>query len=123
MLHALGRRQWVSGEDPVLDGFILLEMLLHKARHALGGHAVVPGAFGVDNHGRPVAADPQAAHLRAIAGIRPGGEACVFECLLQRFPGGLALLRRATTWPRAQEDMPLIMADAVLGRRRVEFAL
>src|SRR5213076_200120 len=51
--RALGIRQGIPGEDPLLDRPAADEVLADETLHAVGGHAGVPGPFGIDDHGRP----------------------------------------------------------------------
>src|SRR5947209_3976227 len=120
---AAGRPQWVVGEDPLGDGPPFDEVLLHEAGNAVGGHAAVPGAFRVNDHRRPVAADAQAADLAAVAGARAGAQVLVLQLLLQRLPGGQARLGRAAARAGTQEDVPPVAADAELRGGGPEFVV
>src|SRR5260370_31256772 len=92
--------QRIPREYPFFNRPIIRKMLLHEIRNPLRGHAAVPGALGIDEHGRTVAADAQAADLRAIAGFRSGSEIVLPHLLFERFPGREADLRRAAVRPR-----------------------
>src|SRR5262249_6738909 len=116
-------RQWIGREDPLLDWLALDQVLLHEARHVVGGHALVPGPFGIDHPGRPVAADAQAPDLGTEAGVGAGRQSLVLEGLLERLPSGGAGFGRAAAGARAQEDVPAVAADAHLGGRVLEFLL
>ena len=109
------RADRIPREDPLFDRLALDEVFLHELGNALGGHAVVPGSFGIDDHGRAVAADAQAADFAAIAGIFAGGEVSVFDLALEHFPCGLAFFGRAARRAGAEKDVPAIGADAYLG--------
>ena len=76
-------------------------MLLNETRDPVGGHAAVPGSFGIDEHRWAVTANAQAADFGAIASLGPRGEVVVLDLLFQGFPGSEADFRRATTWTRA----------------------
>src|SRR5262249_5076076 len=98
-------------------GFVFHEVLLHELRDALRRHAVIPGPFRIHKHGRPVAADAQAADFGAVAGVGTGAEVAILDLRLESFPSGLADFRRAAVRAGAKEDVPLIAADADLGGR------
>ena len=76
-------------------------MLLNETRDSLGGHAAIPGSFGIDEHGGAVTANAQAADFGAIASVRARSEVVVLDLLFQGFPGSETDFRRATTWARA----------------------
>src|SRR5437870_13721181 len=107
--------QRVGREDPLLDRLIVKEMPFHEFRNPLRGHAVIPGPFRVDEHGRSVLANAQAADLGAVTAVGAETEASLFEDFLQRLPGRLAHLGGATVGTRAQEHMAAIIAYAELG--------
>src|SRR5262245_59069188 len=86
-------------------------MLLDEARDALGGHAAVPRSFGVDDHCRAVAADTQTADLGAVASR---AKVAFLDLPFQYVPRGQPILRRAAGWAGAEEDVPVITADAAL---------
>src|SRR5262245_35613322 len=90
-------------------------MFLHEPGDALRAHTVIPRAFGVDYHCRSVTADAQATHLGAIAGVGTRAEIVLLDLLLERLPGRLPILRRATPGAGAEKDVALIGADAVFG--------
>ena len=76
-------------------------MLLNETRHSLGGHAAIPGSFGIDEHGGAVTANAQAADFGATASLGPRGEVVVLDLLFEGFPGSEADFRCAATWARA----------------------
>src|SRR5207253_11091756 len=100
---------------PLLDGPIVNEMLFHEFGNPLRSHAVIPGAFGVDDHGRSILANAQAADLGAVAAVGAETEASLFQNFLERFPGCLADLGRAAVGTQAEKYMPAVVADAELG--------
>src|SRR5262245_58689427 len=63
-------RQRVDRKTPFTDRPAFDEVLLHESRDAVGRHAVVPRAFGVDDQDRTLSADAQALHLRTITLVR-----------------------------------------------------
>ena len=76
-------------------------MLLNETRDPIGGHAAIPGSFGIDEHGGAVAADAQATDFGAITSLGPRGEVVVLDLLFEGFPGGEADFRGAATGSRA----------------------
>src|SRR5262249_40896890 len=78
----LTRRPRVAGENPFLHGLALDQVPPHELRDALGAHAGIPRPLGVDDHGRAVAADAQAADLGAVAGALAGGEVVLLDLRL-----------------------------------------
>src|SRR5262245_35656298 len=96
-------------------------MLLDETRNAIRGHAVVPRAFGVDEHGGAVAADAQAADLAAVAGVWAGEQTLVLEKLLEGFPGSEPGIGCAALRASAKKHMALIGADAVFVHGGLQF--
>src|SRR5262245_31852198 len=98
-------------------------MLLYETRDSLRGHAVVPRALGVDEHGGAVATDAQAADLGAVAGVWTGEQALVLQQLLEGLPGGKARLRRAAARSGAKKHVPAVAANAMFLNRRLKVAV
>src|SRR5579859_5529395 len=96
-LMALLIRQWITSKNPFLYRLSADEMFLHKARNLLRRHAVIPRSFRIHQHGRPLAADTQAAHLGAVTGVWPGSKTGFFELFFQFFPACLSGFRCAAT--------------------------
>src|SRR5437868_9458155 len=86
--------QRVVGKDPLFNGMLVNQMLLHKLGNALGCHAVIPGSLGIDHHGGAMTTDAQTAHLGAVTRARTGAQIALLHLLLERFPRLLANLRR-----------------------------
>jgi hypothetical protein len=60
-------RQGIPREEPLFHRLVLDKMLLDEEGNALGVHGVIPGALGIDDHGRPLAADaPGAIYEQAL---------------------------------------------------------
>src|SRR5262249_32623141 len=102
----------VLRENPLSNRFSFNQVLLHELGNAFRRHAVIPGSFGINDHGRAMAADAQATDFGAITGIRTGSESVIFDLLLEHFPGSKPRFRRTAAGPRAKKDMLMIAADA-----------
>src|SRR5262249_27373957 len=98
-------RQFVASENPLLDRLPFDEVLLYEPRNLVGGHAVIPRPFGVDEHRRPLAADAQAADLGAVAGPFATAQVLVLDLVLERFPRLQAVFGRAAVGAGAEQDV------------------
>src|SRR5262249_28572686 len=91
--------------------------------NAVGGHAVVPCAFRIDDHRRALAADAQAADLRAVTSLFAFRQASFLQLRLERLPGSQACLRRAATRAGAEKHVPMVRADAELAGSGLQLLL
>src|SRR5436190_694148 len=90
-------------------------MIRRPPRSTLFPYTTLFRSLGVDDQGRPVAADAQATDLGAIAGVRPTVQVVVLELLLEHVPGRGPLLGGAAGGAGTQKDVPRVGADAELG--------
>lgn len=58
--------QGILGEGELLHNFALNQMFLDNSLANFRRHAVIPGAFWINHHQRPVAAKQQTVHFAAV---------------------------------------------------------
>src|SRR5262249_15444998 len=114
---AARQRQRVARETQIVHHVAVDEVLLDDALGVLGRDLLVPRPFGIDERDRPLVADPQAAHPRAVARTVLAGDVQFLHPLLDVVPRLLAIVLVDAVGTETHEEMPGELADAKRGRR------
>jgi hypothetical protein len=103
----------ISREDPLFDRLAIDEMLLHKPRDSVRGHAHVPRSLGIHDQYRPSRANSQALDLCPVTSCWTSGKRkiALFQFRFELVPRRLANFARTTRIAYAEKNVSMELPD------------